>query len=207
LRWAAILLNSLKRYDDANAVNEYLFERDPVGNIAKINLASTYLSSGRYEDAARICEIQVAIDTGLGPCRSRLVDAYLHTGEFEKALQSLDLMQGSRMHTRFAAMVYFALGRQADFENAVTVMRIAYESGDSGMSYWLARAYTFADDADNAMYWYEQAADDGVLDIAPELSDYDNIRDDPRWSALIERTGQSSDQLRNIELSVAIPAS
>lgn len=206
LRWAAILLVFLGRHEEAIEINEYLFDRDPVGIIAKINLASTYLLAGRWADAARVCEIQVAVDEKIGPCRSRLIVAYLHTGELDKALRHLQAIEGTRMHTRLAAMVFDGLDREDDFLAAIKNLEDALAAGDTGLAYWLARTYTITGDTDAALHWYEEAARQGVLDISPAAAYYNNVRQDPRWIELMQQTGLSSDDLGNIDLEVAIPS-
>jgi len=205
LRWAAIVLNSLGRYEEANRVNEYLFARDPVGGIAKINLASTYLSAGRYEDAIRLCEIQVALSSERGPCGSRLILAYLYFGDTNAALGQLEQTSGSRVYTRLAPMVFHGLGQQANFEKALADLFQAYEDGDKGLAYWIAHTYSFVGDTDAMFLWFERALDEGVLGLPPGAAFFAKFENDPRWENLMKELGNSPDVLRAIHLDVRIP--
>ncbi len=207
LRWSAILLVSLGRFDDAVEVGEYLFRRDPVGSIAKVNLASSYISAGRFEEAIRICEINVALNEGSGPCQSRLIYAHLRNGDAASSLRLLEQVSGSRVYLRLAPMVFHALGRSADFDRGVSNMEQAYEEGDSGMAYWLGVTHTFTGDNDNALSWFGKAADDGVLSAAPNSSYFDGLHGDPRWNALMQKTGRTVESLAAIELVVNVPGS
>ncbi len=205
LRWAAILLNSLGRHDDAVRVTEYLFERDPIGNISKVNLASTYLLAGRFDDAIRVCEINVALNEGTGPCQSRLILAYLYAGNARSASERLQVVSGSRVHVRLAPMVFHGLGQSDKFDVAIRDLEAAYESGDSGLAYWLGRTYTYVGDNNIAIEWFERAANDGVLNISPTAAYFRGLEGDTRWEALLKRRGRTPDALQKVELAVQVP--
>ena len=206
LRWAAILLNSLGRFEDAIRVSEYLLERDPIGNIAMINLASIYLAAGRFDDAVRVCEIEVALSSASSPCQARLIIGYLLANDAENALELLQQVPGSRVHVRLAPMVLHSLGRQSDFETALAELQQAFQAGDKGLAYWLGRTFVFAGDHGAALTWFETAADAGVLNVAPGAAYFTELQGVPRWEALMNRTGRTEDSLRNIDLTVPVPA-
>lgn len=206
LRWAAILLTSIGRHDEAVRVAEYLFARDPVGNISKVNLAATYLMAGRFDDAIRVCAIQLAVIADSGPCRSQLIQAYLYAGQAEAALELLERTDGSRIYTRLAPMVFYGAGQQSDFEAALAGLRKSYEDGDKGLAYWLARTHIYTGDIDAAFDWFARAQRDGTLKISPSAVYFADAHDDPRWDALLESIGRSMDKLQAIELNVAVPA-
>jgi len=205
LRWAAILLNSLGRHEEAVRVTEYLFEQDPIGSISKVNLASTYILAGRYRDAIRVCEINVALNAGTGPCLSRLALAHLYAGDAMAAFELLQSVTGSRVYRRLAPMVFHALGRASDFESALADLERAHQDGDKGLAYWLGLTHTYIGDKDNALHWFERAAKDGVLNVSPNAAVLQSLADDPRWVALLQRSGRTTDGLQSIELSVSLP--
>ncbi|MDJ0698670.1 MAG: winged helix-turn-helix domain-containing protein [Woeseiaceae bacterium] len=203
LRWAAIVLTRLGQHAEAVRINEYLFGRDPVGNIAKINLAATYLNAGRYADAVRICQIEVALTDATSPCGSRLVRAYVHSGDAAAALQLLEQRNPSRVYTRLAPIVFHELGRQADFEQALASLQEARAAGDSGLAYWIAYTHAYVGDADAMFDWLERARQDGALNMAPGVHAFVAYADDPRWTQLMERLGKAPADLE--ALAVEIP--
>ena len=205
LRWAAILLNSLGRHDDAVRVTEYLFEHDPIGNISKVNLASTYILAGRFDDAIRVCEINVALNEGTGPCQSRLIVAHLYAGDATSAGARLKAVTGTRVYVRLAPMVFHARWRSANFNTAMRAIEEAYRSGDKGMAYWLGLTHTYIGDSDAAMEWFARAADDGVLNVSPTAAYFVELQGDPRWEALLTELGRSPDSLQAVELVVHLP--
>ncbi len=202
LRWSAIILTGLGRHDDAVDVNEFLFERDPIGNIAKINLAATYLNAGRFDDAIRICRIEVALSTESSPCGSRLILAYLYAGEPAAALTHLERVKPSRVYTRLAPMVYYALRRQADFRQSLTDLRQAYDAGDAGLGYWIAHTYAFIGDADGMFEWFELTRSRGALTLRPNAAFFAPWRDDRRWQQLMADLGQSPADLASIRFDL-----
>jgi TolB-like protein/DNA-binding winged helix-turn-helix (wHTH) protein/tetratricopeptide (TPR) repeat protein len=205
LRWAAIILTELGRHEQAVGVMEYLFERDPVGNITRINLAETYLNAGRFDDAVRICEIEVALSTETSPCGSRLVLAYLYAGDAAAAMTLLDRMPASsRVYTRLAPMVNLALGRQTAFEDSLEILRQACEAGDTGLCYWVANTFAFAEDPDALFAWLEHSRAEGTLGLVPGTAFFAAYEDDPRWRRLKAELGLSSADLDAIRLDPPI---
>ena len=205
LRWAAIALNSLSQHAEAVRIAEYLFNRDPVGNITKVNLASTYVMAGRFEDAVRICEVQVAVQSETGPCRSQLIIAYLYSGNPSGAYEQLKLAENSRAYTRLAPMVFHSLGSQQQYEAALSDLQRAYQDGDTGLAYWIARTFTFVNDADSAFEWLERAHEEGVLALRQNSAYYLNLRVDPRWGELLEKTGRRPEDMDHLRLVVNLP--
>jgi tetratricopeptide (TPR) repeat protein len=201
LRWAAIVLTELGRYEQAVVVMEYLFERDPVGNITRINLAETYLNAGRFDDAVRICEIEVALSDESSPCGSRLVLAYLYTGDAEAAMALLERLPAtSRVYIRLAPMVNHALGRDAAFAESLRVLQQAYEDGDSGLGYWVANAFAFAEDEDGLFDWMARMEAEGTLSIVPGTAFFSAYESDPRWGRMMANQRPSPAELAAIPL-------
>ena len=198
-------MNGFGQHKEAVGVAEYLFARDPVGNISRINLASTYLMAGQFDDAVSVCEIQVATVSEIGPCRSRLIVAYLYAGNAAAAKEQLDLTSGSRVYTRLAPMVYYSLGQSEEFDAALAALYQAFEDGDLNMAYWLARTYAFVNDADRAFEWLERARTEGVLSLTHSSAYYTHLHGDPRWPALLEALGRRPEDTAGLTIEVRLP--
>lgn len=205
LRWAANILLSLGQYDTAINVGEFLHSRDPYGSISKINLAATYLMAGENQKAIDLCKIDVALNTESSPCGSRLILAYLYSGDGESALFHLQRLAGSRVYVRLAPMVYHGLDRQDEFNSALRDLQTAYEDGDVGMSYWIARTWAFVGDADTTFEWLSLAHEEGVLDASPRSAFFIAYLDDDRWKSLMEQTGRSTAALQANRLQIVLP--
>ncbi len=202
LRWLAILLTELGRHDDAVRVGEYLFARDPVGRITRINLAEMYLNAGRFDDALQICRIEVALSTDDSPCGSRLILALVYTGDATSALEHLERVRPSRVYTRLAPLVYSAAEADAEYGQALAELQAALEAGDTGLGYWLVNAYAFAGDSEAMYFWAERLAAAGALSMTPDTAFFAEYRDDERWQRLLAAIGQNPQTLEAIPLTV-----
>ena len=72
---------------------------------------------------------------------------------------------------------------------------------------WVAIAYAYSGDADAAFEWLDRvgvvaARSPLPLAFVPPLPD---LYDDPRWTAFLERTGQSENQLAFISFEARLP--
>ena len=205
LRWAALLMPTLGQYDEAVRVNEFLFERDPVGIISKINLSGSYLSAARFEDSIEVSKMLLTArpDSGIG--RFLLAQAYLHTGDMELALQQTEQRGNSVRLTAVATVAFHELGRQDEFEKTLAELREWYDSGRPTIANTIALVYAFIGDADAAFDWLERARNDGSLSLSPDDANFANIHDDPRWDVLMEKAGFSKETLDAIKIHVNLP--
>jgi TolB-like protein len=191
LRWSATILVALGRHDEAVRVTEYLFARDPIGNITRINLAETYMNAGRFDEAVHICEIEVALSSENSPCGARLIIANLYAGNPEVALELLQRVRPSRVYTRLAPMVLHGAGQSEAYEQAVGEILAAYAAGDTGLGYWIVNTFAFTGDEDLLYEWLERTALDGALNMAPGLSYFAAYENEPRFQRVMSDLGMA----------------
>lgn len=205
LRWAAILLTELGRHEQAVAVMKYLFERDPIGNITRINLAETQLNAGEFEEAVRICEIEVALTTEASPCGSRLILAHLYAGDAKSAKTLLDRLPAtSRVYVRLAPMVNHATGQEAAFAESLRALQQSYRDGDAGLGYWVANTFAFTGDAERLFDWMGRLEAEGTLSMVPGTAFFRAYATDPRWRRMMADLGQSPAELAAIPLDLPV---
>ena len=202
LRWLAIVLTELGRHDDAVRVAEYLFSRDPVGRITRINLAEIYMNAGRFDDAVQLCRIEVALSSDYSPCGSRLIVALLYSGDAASALEHLELVTPSRVYTRLAPMVYHGVGDTAAYQKALDTLQAAFAEGDTGLGVWIVNAYAFAGDSESMYRWAEQMVQDGTLSLTPNTAYFDAYRKERSWQRLLTRLGLDESTLTAIPLEI-----
>ena len=205
LRWAALLMPALGQYNEAVRVNEFLFERDPVGVISKINLTASYLNAARYDDAKETGKMLLTARPDSGIARNLLAWAYLHSGDAESALELTEDRGGSVRLATVAAIALQALGREDEFEATFNELHQLHDSGQRRVANDIALVYAFAGDADAAFSWLERAFDDRALSLAPDAADFANLHDDPRWGILMEKAGLSRESLEPIRIHVDLP--
>jgi tetratricopeptide (TPR) repeat protein len=204
LRWAANLSPSLGLYEQAVRINEYLYERDPVGNIARINLAGSYINAGRFQEGIELCEIHLAVNADDSPCRYRITIGYLYRGDAVSALEHLNLLESETGRLRLAPMVFFALGKPEWRESLGELLR-RYENRETRWATQIARVYAFAGEIDAAFAWLETARADDMLDVSPDSIHFRNLQTDPRWSELMETLGLTPEAIAEIGFTVRVP--
>ncbi len=206
LRWTALYLLGLSRYDDAVRVNEYLLQRDPIGWITRFNLAGSYQSAGRFEDAVRICETLLAVKPDAGRTRLTIALANLMLGNAAAAMEHAELQSRPVRQELVTAMAAHRLGDQARYQQAVDALLGRYEAGDLTVSYSVAMVFAYVGETDSAFEWLERSLVDNTFYLVPDDSMFPALHDDPRWDALMRRGGISAERLRAIELEIRLPS-
>ena len=100
--------------------------------------------------------------------------------------------------------VYYALGRKADSDQALTAV---IEKYGKESAYFIAQVYAFRGEADKAFEWLDKAAeekDSGLSEIAPENL-FDKIHSDPRWLPFLSKISRAPEQLAKIQFKVTLP--
>ncbi|MEM1081893.1 MAG: hypothetical protein AAGH65_09970 [Pseudomonadota bacterium] len=197
------LLLSLARFDEAIEVGEQLVEQDPLGYIARVNLALTYIMGGQFNPAIDLCrQLLDETDQRGGPCLSALVLGLSYSGQGEAALEALSLADSERLHVRLAPRAYLAAGDTQAFDDSMIALKRRFDSGDTGLASALARSYAFSGDHEAALHWLTIAIDNGGTLMAPGLSYYQSLEDQPEYQALLLQTGNDQAQLDQIEFEL-----
>ncbi len=82
-----LMLSSLERYDEAIAAQERAHELDPVTH--RMDIATTYLRAGRYDDATRAIAACLELDPHLALAHATQGWVHLLTGKPEQGIASL----------------------------------------------------------------------------------------------------------------------
>jgi TolB-like protein len=115
-----------------------------------------------------------------------LAVALLVRGEPQAAL--MEAMKETQEAVRLgaSAMAYFALGRKAESDAALAQMA----SHPTGHSFFIAQAYAFRGDTDEALKWLERAyeqKDSGGLPVIKSDPLFKKIEADPRYRAFLKK--------------------
>ena len=130
--------------------------------------------------------------------------AFLMKGDPEAALLAFQKEEGDEEYlTKGTALAFHALGRQAEYEEALEVLKTNW--GEQWPSE-VAHVYAWVGDADAAFEWLDRAVaqnEDGLTQQFPQPF-FIPIHDDPRWQTFREQTGTSAAQLSAIEFQVPV---
>ncbi|RFF27004.1 MULTISPECIES: tetratricopeptide repeat protein [unclassified Wenzhouxiangella] len=198
---ALVLLYALGRLEEASALYQTVIERDPLSHHARSNLARIQLDAGHLDKA--LVSVQEALRLSPNAYGSNVVlgRIYLQQGEPECAAEAFRSELSENEKELGLAMATHDLEPRDVFERR----------RDEWLDQW-AEEYPFkaamlsgyAGEVDRAFDWLDGIARGGLSDSfwKPE---FDSLRDDPRWDALLERHGLAPEQREAIQFEIEIP--
>lgn len=198
---ALVLLYALGRLEEASALYQTVIERDPLSHHARSNLARIQLDAGHLDKA--LVSVQEALRLSPNAYGSNVVlgRIYLQQGEPECAAEAFRSELSENEKELGLAMAAHDLEPRDVFERR----------RDEWLDQW-AEEYPFkaamlsgyAGEVDRAFDWLDGIARGGLSDSfwKPE---FDSLRDDPRWDALLERHGLAPEQREAIQFEIEIP--
>lgn len=203
--WAMALnlLNVLNRNEDAVEVGEYVLMRDPICGPCYQALSRSLFALRRFDDAVAV---YVRADN-LGfemPADFWHAMALLLSGDAEAALaefqRDTDYPPASLAGS---AMAFNALGRTADFEQALAELDGLAETRPD-TSVVVAMVYAFIGDIDRAVEILNEAPQLGAQFASDPM--FDALREHPRYEELLAKTGIWPDDWReSIRFEVPLP--
>lgn len=200
-----MLLIHLGRLDDAIAVQEYSAERSPVDPIAYFNLGLAYKYADRLVDAERsFCKV-VQLSPDYATAHYQLGLTLLLADRIDEALELFRDSTDGYNHHKGLALACHALGRHEESDAALG--RLVDGWGDTWPSL-VVHVHAYRGEIDEAFAWlekeYEKFGPAGWGEWKYQRL-FDNLRDDLRWAAFLERVGVSYAQLAKYRLDVALP--
>jgi TolB-like protein/tetratricopeptide (TPR) repeat protein len=204
LRNAASLFQNLGRMDDALALNEIVVARDPVNALALHNLGHAQRMAGRYDAAIASARTSLSLSPRQGGANDALGDALLLKGDAASALAAIEQETSEPWRMIGLPMAYYALGRKADSDAALSALIGKYEKEDP---YNIAYIYAFRGETNKAFEWLDKTVeyqDPGLCEI-PTENFFASIRSDSRWLPFLRKIGKDPETLAKIEFKVKLP--
>ena len=182
------LCAGLGRFDEAIALQRRAHELDPLAQ--RVDILTTLLRAGRYEDAVREAEAAAAIDGEYDRVRATLGWAYFLTGRRQEGLAELErAVNVSRENTIWLGQLGQAYAMAGETTKAREILA---ELGDHARHayvspYHFAYVYTGLGETEQAIDWLERAVAErtgpaygikGSFLLAP-------LRGHPRFDALL----------------------
>jgi TolB-like protein/Tfp pilus assembly protein PilF/tRNA A-37 threonylcarbamoyl transferase component Bud32 len=148
------------RFDEALEQFHKATELDPNSGMAHFHMGNAYRIQEKYEEAAAMYQKAIALTTGLGWAEMSLGGIYALQGERDKATQILDEFLEQK--------------------------KVRYIS-----SFCIAASYNYLGDKDKTFQWLDSAYQerDNLMPLISIWDAFDNLRDDSRFTALLEKIG------------------
>jgi TolB-like protein/Tfp pilus assembly protein PilF len=182
------------RLDDAIAAGKRAIELDPLTAARVYGLGLAYFVGRRFDDAIQLMRKAMETDPESPVRRMMLADAYAYAGQPEKAIEECEkaLAHGRHIATvgLLAAATYAKVGRTEEARRMVAEIEKTWQPG-APQSAFIGAVHARLGDKDAAFDWLEKAYRDRVSFLANFKSNllWDNLRDDPRYHALVKRIG------------------
>lgn len=204
LSGSAVLSEALGRTEQAIALYKFSSARDPVNATLHSNLAAAYLSAGQIDNAIESIQTSIALSPKLIGSNYLLGLALLLKGDAAAALDSFEQEIDEEWHVKGRALALHDLERAVEFDQAFNQLKTDW--GDEWPSE-IAAVYSWTGDADAAFKWLDkalEAEESGLFDLRLSAL-FQNLHDDARWSAFLQKTGGVASQLERIEFDINLP--
>ena len=185
-----LMLSALERYDEAIEAQRRAHELDPVAH--RMDIATTFLRAGRYEEALSAITECLAIDPNLALAHTTAGWAHLLNGMPEQGIASLQRAVAiSPDSTLYLAQLGQAFARTGRTDQAREVLRqLEGLSKQRYVSpYHMAYVYTGLGEYDRAMDWLERAYEErsgGIFGVKGSFL-FAPLRGHPRFKALLKK--------------------
>jgi tetratricopeptide (TPR) repeat protein len=188
LQGASDLAAVLGRLDESISLSRRGIELDPLNRFAHIDLGAALVTAGRLEEAAATVRHVLELDPQTTYAHWFLGYVFLLQDQPELALTEMKRETDPPSRELGAVMALSALGRMAEADQALAVFVEEYKESNA---FYIALAYAWRGDADQAFVWLDRAYEqrDSLLAemlLEPALS---NLKSDPRWSAFLDKMG------------------
>jgi serine/threonine-protein kinase len=165
-------------------------ELDPLSPFINWSVANTLTDARRYDEAFEVLERAVELNPRYPGLMETLGWAYELKGRYEEALQEYREYCEIMGYHDFYGMgtIYVKMGK-VDEARKILESRLAASEKGYVRPYEIAFLYLSLGDKDKAFEWLEKAYDAGdgtILDLMVD-PDYDSIRSDPRYLALLRK--------------------
>jgi TolB-like protein/DNA-binding winged helix-turn-helix (wHTH) protein len=200
LRRYASVLDSLGRESEALVMAREAVRSNPLDSYAYQMLVNVLDSLGDYTGEREALEhlIEVSPDSVMAPYLQAGWD--LRNGHAERALAFYAGRPAERERLYGTAMAQFTLGHEAESRQALATYERKYGKPVSHDTAWdLALIHTWRGEKSEAIDWLERIdpSEDPNLYFIDHDSRYQSLRDQPRFTALVQKLRASRDAMIN----------
>ena len=210
-QWYSELLTALGRVNESVAEARLARDIDQLSAEVEWNLGFALFFGRRYDEAINVLRQSVQTTPDLWLTHAFLGWAYAERGDFVHAFpeyakaRALDDNEDTLSHL---VRSYTRAGRADDARKTLDEILARAKRGYVS-PFYIANAYFGLGDKDNGFLWLQKAYEERseflvFINVAPS---FDNVRDDPRFSAMLQRVGLTPSSPRPAPASPTAPRS
>ncbi|MEJ2647845.1 MAG: protein kinase, partial [Sedimentisphaerales bacterium] len=191
--WYSVYLFASGRFEESLNRAKRAPELDPLSKMANINIGWSYFFMRRYDSAIEAFQKALLIEEGFWYAHWALSVAYFQKEMYEKSLieiqKARDLFKGyqPRIESRIG-MIYASMSKKEEAQKVLKDL-IEFSKQKYVPPVFIAEIYFSMEKNDQGFEWLNKAFEvrDGELTWLRFNPIYDNIRSDPRYTALLRR--------------------
>ncbi len=186
LKQVAEMADTFGRLDEAIDLYRQFIALDPLSPMGHGLLGRAYYRAHRLEEAAESYQLARSLSPPGGRPFTGLL---LAQGDAQAALEVFEQLDVGPRRLTGIAIAQHALGN-AEASDAALQELIEWD-GAQTWALRVAQVYAFRGEVDSAFDWLDQAFDNRENYLPGNLFDplFDNLRDDPRWPAFLDKMG------------------
>lgn len=174
--------------EEALRLSQMAFERDPLHIPNYATLGYVYNILGRFDEAEAILKKRINIAPESFGSYAYLSNVYFFKGEYDKSLEILQQERLDGFKYAGLAMTHYMLGNQEESDQALAFLK---SQASGGWDYQVVEAHAVRGEIDEAFEAMELAYENRDTGLQLILGDryLENLRDDPRYDAMVARLG------------------
>jgi tetratricopeptide (TPR) repeat protein len=189
---ARILLNK-GQIDKALEANSAFLESDPLSLVTQGVSAFLLYSAGRYDDAIKLCQKSLELDSEYSLTLATLGLCYIQKSEFEEAIATLRKAVSVWNSTESLCYLAYAYVVSGNREKGIEILREMDKLSEHTYvtKYYLASVQAALGDKDKAFESLELAYKERDGDLTGLKTDpkFDILRSDPRFEMVLRKIG------------------
>ncbi len=190
--WYSILLKDLGRYDEAEKAIKRAAELDPLSGAIGCNISMIYQVQNDQEASVKNSLKLIELDPSFGRAYEYLGLSYLKLGRKEEAVKTMEkAVELTNRQNVVLSELGYVYGRTGNRDKALAVAREleARYVRKEAAGHEVAAVYSGLGEKDKAFEWLEKdfQAKDGRLTTFRWETQFEPLRDDPRYKNLLKR--------------------
>jgi len=187
-------LAAMERFDEAFTEIKMAQELDPLLPLYYAWATAIYTYSGRFEEAIEQFHKAIELDPNMGLAYFHVGFNYVIQKKYREAIVSfqkaIECTTGLRWAESFLGGIYHIQGEE-DKATHILNRLLSQKEDQYVSSFCIAGLYNFLDEKDKTFEWLKKAYQerDILMPILHILKIFDNLRDDPRFKALLRKMG------------------
>jgi TolB-like protein/DNA-binding winged helix-turn-helix (wHTH) protein/Tfp pilus assembly protein PilF len=176
------------KFDEAIQQMKLASASDPVSVLTNAQAWHVYFSARQYDEALRIILGTVEVDPSFGPAHWRLAVSWEQKGEYRKAIEA-DSDEPAQLSAALASG-----GARGYWRRKLEILLRARSPGDRSGFSAIARCYMHLGQREDALKTLEKGyemRDPLLIFWLPSYEEFDPLRSDPRFQAMLHGMGIS----------------